>query len=137
MEYTQSRVPTRFWLLNLSYPMQVRPIHMLQSPCGMVFGDSKSLTKLSISCGGRQMNLYLQSATSVHDMSYLIVVADYAKSFQKTSYITYGCVITSSVFGSRIRPSTTHVQGILDALVTWCPLCYQNYHQVLLRSFPW
>ena len=137
MEYTWLGVLTRFWLMILSYPRQVHPIQMTQSPCGMVSRNSRSLTKSNTSCGRQQMNLYLQSATSVHDMSYLKVVVDCAKSFQKTSYIAYGCVITSSVFGSQIKPSTTHVQGILDALVTWCPLCYQNYHQVLLRYFLW
>ena len=137
MEYTRPRVLTGFWQMNHSYPRLARPIQKLQSPCGMVSGGSRSLTKLSNSCGRRQMSLYLQSSISVHDMSYLKVVVDCAKSFQKTSYIAYGCVITSSVFGSQIKPSTTHVQGILDALVTWCPLCYQNYHQVLLRYFLW
>ena len=127
MEYTQSRVPTRFWLMNHSYPRLVRPIQKLQSPCGMVSRSSRSLTKLSTSCGGRQMSLYLQSSISMHGMSYLIIVVDYAKSFQKTSFIAYGYVTTPSVFGSRIRPFITHVQGILDALVIWCPLCYQNY----------
>ena len=137
MEYTRSRVLTRFWLMILSYPRQVRPIQMLQSHCGMEFGNSKPLTKSSTSCGRHQMTLYLYRITFVHDMSFLTAIADCTKNFRRTSFTAFGCVTMLSAFGSQIKLSTIHVQGTLGALVTWCPSCFQNVHQVLLCFSLW
>ena len=136
MEHIWSIVHTGCWQMNHSYPRLVCPIQKLQNPCGTVYGGLRFLTKLSISCGGHQMSLYLLSPTFAHDTYYRIIIVDFVKSFQKMSSIAYGFVTMSRAFGSRIRLSPTHVQRNSDASVIWCPLCYRNYLQVQLRSFP-
>ena len=83
------------------------------------------------------MNLFLPVLIFGSDMCLRIELAVCVRITLRMSFIVYGCVTTSNVYGSLIPPLTSPEQGVFIGSVTWSPLCCLRLHRTRQPYFPW